>query len=123
MNATQLAERWIDAWNRRDLTSLLALYAVDAEVVSPFVTLLSSVRGASLHGKPALRAHFEASWAVGNGGRMELEDLQADGAEARLFVRGGCADRMEMAFQLDSAGRIRGSMSRILRGLPTGGAA
>jgi SnoaL-like protein len=123
MNESQLAERWVDAWNRRELRSLLDLYADDAEFVSPFVTLLASVRGASLRGKPALRAHFEASWTAGPGGRMEIEEIHPGEDELTFPVRGGCADRMEMAFQLDSAGRIYRSTSRILSEVSTGGAA
>lgn len=123
MDESFLAERWVDAWNRRDLSSLLALYADDAEVVSPFVTLLASVRGASLRGKPALRVHFEASWTVGPGGRMEIEEIHSGRDELTFLVRGGCAPRMEMSFHLDGDGLIARSESRLCREVPTGGAA
>lgn len=123
MNAMLLADHWVDAWNRRDLAELLTLYADDVAIVSPFVTLLASVRGASLRGKPALRAHFEASWAVGPGGRMELEEIRPGEDELTFLVRGGCAPRMEMSFRLNGEGLIARSESRLRGEVPTGGAA
>lgn len=111
LEAIRLADRWVDAWNRRDLRTLMGLYAEDAEFHSPFVTLLSSVTAPALRGKPALTAHFEASWSVGGRGKMALEDVRLVENGISLFVRGGCAPRMEMEFRLDNEGRIAWSAS------------
>ena len=35
--AIRFAEVWIDAWNRHDLARLLAPYAEDVEMTSPFI--------------------------------------------------------------------------------------
>ena len=118
LEAIRLADRWVDAWNRRDLRGLLALYAEDAEFHSPFVTLMSSVTAPALRGKAALEAHFEASWAVGPRGRMALEDVHLIDGGLTLDVRGGCAPRMAMVFRLDATGRIAWSESRVERELP-----
>jgi ketosteroid isomerase-like protein len=113
LEAIRLADRWVDAWNRRDLRTLMGLYAEDAEFHSPFVTLLSSVTAPALRGKPALTAHFEASWAVGpRGSVMTLEDVRLAEGIVTLYVRGGCAPRMEMEFRLNPEGRIAWSASR-----------
>ena len=119
LDAIRLADRWVDAWNRRDLGSLLALYADSVEIHSPFVTLLSSVRDAALKGKAALASHFEASWAVGPRSRMALEDVRLAEDGLTLFVRGGCAPKMEMEFRLDDRGHIAWSTSRLPQDLPT----
>jgi ketosteroid isomerase-like protein len=118
-DASRMADRWVDAWNRRDLNALLSLYSELVEVHSPYVTLLSSVRGAALRGKAALSSHFEASCAAGPRGRMALEDVQLGEHGVALYVRGGCADRMIMEFELDEVGRITRSTSRLTRDLPT----
>lgn len=119
LDAIRLADRWVDAWNRRNLHALLALYADDAEFHSPFVTLLASVTAPALRGKAALEAHFEASWSVGPREMMALEDVRLSGEGMTLFVRGGCAPKMEMEFRLDEAGLIVWSTSRRTRDVPT----
>jgi len=119
LEAIRLADRWVDAWNRRDLLGLLALYADGSEFHSPFVTLMPSVRDASIKGKAALTAHFEASWAVGPREKMALEDVRLSEGGMTLYVRGGCAPRMEMEFRLDGAGRIAWSKSCLTQDLPT----
>ena len=119
LEAIRMAERWVDAWNRRNLGALLALYAEDAEFHSPFVTLLSSVTAPSLRGKPALTAHFEASWSVGSMGTMALEDVHLKENAVILYVRGGCAPRMQMEFRLDNSGLIAWSKSLLSQDLPT----
>src|SRR6185503_6029139 len=118
LDAIRLADKWVDAWNRRALKSLLALYSDDVEVHSPFVTLMPSVRDASLKGKAALTAHFEASWAVGPRERMALEDVRLAEGGMTLYVRGGCAPRMEMEFRLDATGRIAWSKSCLTQDVP-----
>ena len=119
LESIRLAERWVDAWNRRDLRALLAMYADTAEVHSPFVTLLSSVRDAALRGKAALEAHFQSSWALGPRNRMMLEDVHLEEETVTLNVRGGCAPKMQMEFRLDDTGRIVWSHSRLTQDLPT----
>ena len=119
LDAIRLADRWVEAWNGRDLKVLLALHAENVEVHSPFVTLLPSVRGAAIKGKAALAAHFEASWAAGPRNRMTLEDVHLEAGGVRLDIRGGCAPRMEMEFLLDDRGRIARSTSRVQKDMPT----
>src|SRR5687768_485814 len=117
LDAIRLADRWVDAWNRRHLGDLLVLYTEDAEFHSPFVTLLSSVTAPALRGKAALEAHFEASWSLGPRNQMALEDVRLGEDRITLFVRGGCAPRMEMEFKLDSYGLIAWSSSRLTQDL------
>jgi ketosteroid isomerase-like protein len=119
LEALRLADRWVDAWNRRNLGALLALYADDAEFHSPFVTLLASVTAPALRGKAALTAHFEASWSVGPWEKMALEDVRLTESGMTLIVRGGCAPKMEMEFRLDDEGLIAWSRSRRTQDLPT----
>jgi ketosteroid isomerase-like protein len=113
LDAIRLADRWVTAWNARDLATLLGLYSEDAVFQSPFVTLMSSVTAPALRGKAALSAHFEASWTVGPRGRMVLEDVHLAETGVTLFVRGGCAPKMVMEFVLDRDGRIVRTVSHV----------
>jgi ketosteroid isomerase-like protein len=52
----QWANKWIDAWNRRDLDALLALYAHDIQLRSPFAKVYA-VTGV-IEGKDELRNYW-----------------------------------------------------------------
>jgi len=52
---TTQAQEWIDAWNAHDLERILAHYAEDVELVSPFVVKLTGQSDGIVRGKPALR--------------------------------------------------------------------
>jgi ketosteroid isomerase-like protein len=118
LDAIRLADRWVSAWNARDLPTLLGLYSEDAVFQSPFVTLMSSVTAPALRGKAALAAHFEVSWAVGPRGMMVLEDVHLAETGVTLFVRGGCAPKMVMEFVLDRDGRIVRTVSHVTDNQP-----
>ena len=52
------AREWIAAWNAHDLERILAHYADDVELISPFVAKLTGQSGGLLCGKAALRDCF-----------------------------------------------------------------
>lgn len=56
--AEKLAADWAQALNRRDLEALLALYAPEVELISPFVVQLLHDPGGTLKGKENLRMYF-----------------------------------------------------------------
>src|SRR5438477_9908451 len=59
----ELGERWVAAWNTRDLEHVLTLYADDAEMTSDRIVQLGfSVQG-SLRGKHNLRAYWSKALA------------------------------------------------------------
>jgi len=109
--ATRFAAEWIDAWNARDLTRVLALYADDFEMSSPFIVSVAGEPSGRLRGKPAVEAywrralegiahlHFELRAVLGgvdsvalvyqgHEGRLVAEVLHfaADGKVARAFA-------------------------------------
>lgn len=55
----EYAERWVDAWNRRDVEAVLALFADDVRFTSPTAAALAGT--ASVSGKDALRAYWQAA--------------------------------------------------------------
>jgi len=56
---TQIAERWMDAFNRHDLVGLLALYHSEAEHYSPKLKLRRPETHGYIKGKGALRLWWQ----------------------------------------------------------------
>ena len=58
-----IAERWLACFERRDLDSLLALYADDATHTSPKIRVRHPETGGVLRGKAAMRAWWADAFA------------------------------------------------------------
>jgi ketosteroid isomerase-like protein len=54
--AHHFAAEWIDAWNAHDLDRVLAHYADQFEMSSPFIARIAGEASGSLRGKKAVRA-------------------------------------------------------------------
>ena len=54
--AKQFAREWVEAWNDQDLDRVLAQYAEDFEMSSPFIRQIAGAASGRLKGKPAVRA-------------------------------------------------------------------
>ncbi len=67
------AQEWVEAWNRRDLESLLAHYADDVEFRSPLAAKLLGETAGTVRGKQHLREYFAKALAAFPGDlRIEL---------------------------------------------------
>jgi len=79
-DAVQFAESWIDAWNRRDIERVLAMYADDLSFTSP---MAFEVMGhPTVVGKSALRDYWQKALARINDLRFALDRIIWD-EEAR----------------------------------------
>jgi ketosteroid isomerase-like protein len=58
LRAREFASGWIDAWNTHDLDRVLAHYAEDFEMSSPFIAEMAGEKSCRLRGKPAVRAYW-----------------------------------------------------------------
>lgn len=84
--ATDVAQRWADAWNRRDVEAVLAHFAEDAVFRSPRALELVGV--AEVRGKSALRAYWtEAAKRLPPDLRFEIERVDPAPETASLTVR------------------------------------
>lgn len=63
------AEIWLEAWNNRDLDTVLSLFAEDAVFTSPFANKILPESGGRLTGKAEIRAY----WSLG---LQQVPDLQ-----------------------------------------------
>jgi len=53
-----LALEWVSAWNAHDLERVLALYAEDASMASPYIRAMNLSETGRLQGKNALRGYW-----------------------------------------------------------------
>lgn len=56
--AASFARAWIEAWNAHDVERVLAHYADDFELASPFIPSIAHVREGRLTGKSAIRVYW-----------------------------------------------------------------
>lgn len=78
LNEQQLATfaaEWIAAWNSHDMERILSHYTEDIEVNSPMIALSTNSTTASLKGKTAVRAYWEAALEKMPDLKFELIDV------------------------------------------------
>lgn len=86
--ATSFARHWIAAWNAHDLEGVLAHYADDVELSSPFVASIAGDPSGKLKGKGALRAYWGKAFTMVPDLRFELIDVLAGVGVVTLYYRG-----------------------------------
>jgi ketosteroid isomerase-like protein len=74
--AERLAREWIDAWNRRDIEPVLAMYADDLSFTSP--TAFEVTGAPTVRGKAALRTYWRAALARIGSLRFSLDRISWD---------------------------------------------
>ncbi|GET39648.1 nuclear transport factor 2 family protein [Microseira wollei] len=74
-DAINLAQNWLDDWNRHDLDAILSHYAEDIEFTSPFIVQLMNDSRGKIQGKSALREYFAKGLAAYPELRFELEQI------------------------------------------------
>jgi ketosteroid isomerase-like protein len=99
------AQRWIDDWNRRDLTAILDHYADDVEVCSPKVVERFGAADGRLRGKDRLREYFAAGVRVANL-RFELIDVLAGVNAMTVVYRRENGAMVADCSQLNAQGKI-----------------
>lgn len=102
------AERWIAAWNRRDIDAVLADYADDACFVSP--KALTFVGSARIEGKARLGAYWRAALERIPTLVFTLDRVLCDVDRREMVVLyeadlGGATSRACEFMQFDEAGR------------------
>lgn len=64
VEAKEFAIRWIEAFNSRSASNIMALYADDAEVVSPTALRVVPESGGTVRGRAALTDYFTKALAA-----------------------------------------------------------
>jgi len=82
--AQAYARRWIAAWNDEDIEAVLSDFAEAAEFTSPRAA--TTVGGATVQGKAALRAYWQAAMAPVETLTFTLDHAAWDPAAAELAI-------------------------------------
>ena len=78
MTSDAFAREWVQAWNRRDLESLLACYADDVEFLSPLAAKLLGV----FQGMDSIVVHFQVRGRNG----AEVMEMNREGVVRRALA-------------------------------------
>ena len=70
--AQRFASEWIDAWNAHDLERVLAHYADDFEMTSPYIAQIAGEPSGTLRGKAAVAAYWKKALGLIPDLRFEL---------------------------------------------------
>ena len=115
MTSDDFAREWVQAWNRRDLESLLACYSDDVEFRSPLAAKLLGDPSGTILGKANLREYFAKALAAfpGDLGLELVGVYEGVDSVVVLFQAGGRngAEVMEM----NREGVVRRALAHSLR--------
>jgi hypothetical protein len=104
MSARDHADRWLAAWNNRDLEKVMGCYAEDVDFVAPTVVRRWGRPDGALRGREELRQHFAKGLELAPEIHFSEEALlQTPGGYALLYVREN-GNRVLDAVELDSDG-------------------
>ncbi|HVC06673.1 MAG TPA: nuclear transport factor 2 family protein [Solirubrobacterales bacterium] len=100
------ADRWLEAWNGRDIDAIVACYAEDVEFVIAPVVGDADPAGERLNGRQALREHFRHGLELAPNMKVTEESLlEGPGGFAVLYRREDGHRAIE-AVELDEAGLV-----------------
>jgi uncharacterized protein (TIGR02246 family) len=113
------ATSWAEAWNRRDVETVLAHFHPDVVFTSP--TALAVVGSASVRGKQALRSYWAAALARVGTLRFEVDRVAWDPVSRELaIVYGseidGASRRVSENLRFDAAGLV--VAAEVFHGVP-----
>lgn len=104
--AGQFADLWIAAWNAHDLDQVLALYRDDFSMASPYIASIAGEASGVLHGKPAVRAYWQAALARMPELHFELIAVLAGVDSLVLHYRSVGGKLAAECFEFDAAGKV-----------------
>ena len=105
-SARQMAERWCEAWNHRDLDAVMTHYADDVELSSPTVVTRWGIADGWLRGKDRLRENF-AIGIKAPGLRFDLIDVLIGVNSVCIVYRRETGALVTDCVELDAEGKAR----------------
>jgi SnoaL-like protein/Rho termination factor-like protein len=100
------ADRWLEAWNERDLDAIVACYAEEVEFVIAPVLEDADPAGERLNGREALRDHFRHGLELAPNLTVTEESLLEGPGGFALLYRREDGHRAIEAVELDDAGLV-----------------
>jgi ketosteroid isomerase-like protein len=106
MNDTEFARRYYDAWSKRDVDAICALYADDIEFSSPYIAALGFAPDGVIVGKVMLRAYVERALERAPKLTFTPEALFVGARGHTLIYRNHRGERTAEVHELDASGLI-----------------
>jgi ketosteroid isomerase-like protein len=103
--AERFAADWVAAWNRHDLAAVLAHYADDFEMSSPYIVSIAGEPSGRLRGKAAVGAYWAAALGRMPDLHFELVDTLVGVESITLYYRTARGTAAEV-FHFDAGGRV-----------------
>ena len=106
-SATAFATEWIDAWNAGDMERVLAHYADDFAMTSPYIVERMGIITGTLKGKAAIRSYWAQGLSVRPPLRFELLDVFAGVNSLAIYYRSVTRGRLVIErVEFDPEGRV-----------------
>ena len=112
--ASDVAQRWIAAWNTHDLDAILALYRDDFSMASPYIAAVAGEASGVLHGKVAVGAYWRKALERFPDLHFELLQVFAGVESITLVYQSNRSGLATEVFMLDAAGLIRAAAAHYL---------
>ncbi|PSL24315.1 nuclear transport factor 2 family protein [Dyadobacter jiangsuensis] len=104
--AQSFAEQWIDAWNRHDLTAIMALYSNEIRFYSPYIIKLGMNEEGVITRKDELEKYFGKALSIYTDLHFELRQVLTGAGSVILYYK-SVSDRMAAEMmELDESGKI-----------------
>jgi hypothetical protein len=107
LQARQLAEHWVHAWNGHDLESIMSHYAEDVVLISPVAARILSDPAGTVSGKAALRAYFKRGLEVYPNLRFDLADVMWGLDSVVLYYSNQNGTKTGEYMEIDADGKVR----------------
>lgn len=104
--ARDFAREWIAAWNSHDIERVLAHYADDFEMSSPYIARLAGEASGKLEGKGAVRDYWNTALARMPGLRFDHVDALAGADSVAIYYKGVRGMACELFF-FDDEGKVK----------------
>ena len=104
--AQSFARQWIDAWNRHDLTAVMALYSEEIRFYSPYIIKLEMNAEGVITDRNELEKYFGKALGIYTDLHFELREVLS-GANSVILYYKSVNNRMAAEMmELDDSGKI-----------------
>ena len=104
--ARQFGAEWVDAWNSHDLDAVLAHYADDFTMSSPFIARIVGEPTGRLQGKEAIREYWKTALERNRDLQFELKAVTCGTDSVALLYESSRAGTAIEFFRFNDAGLV-----------------
>jgi len=106
LNAKELAQEWVAAWNAHDLDRIVSHYAENVVLSSPVVVKVTGEATGMVSGKEALRGYFARGLELFPNLQFKLIDAMQGLGSVVLYYENQRGTRTGEFMEFDAAGKV-----------------